>query len=281
MLPIFCYITLYNILLLYAPKCKSLHLLLTLQSSKGLLWLTNSFNSSISCVCFAWCWTKCVFFCSTVPSGPPQNLTVEVQNSKVSFKCCNWTWAWSGIVLLWGLKAAMFVAAWKQPTQLNSLVYSVCSRFTKHTSAHADKQVNRSIACKPGLCWFSVWLAASDAHSPSWLRGSVNLHRSSHRQETLLSEGFSLWITLHLHRIWQRSLKLKSKMDVKKYYPGRYWHAWNDTRGVRLSEEALISWFTGEHNRYPVKTSLDLFWEVLVFLIPENLNATKWSQLSF
>lgn len=32
-------------------------------------------------------------FSVTVPSAPPQNLTLEVQNSKVS--CCGWTAIWS------------------------------------------------------------------------------------------------------------------------------------------------------------------------------------------
>lgn len=87
-----------------------------------------------------------------------------------------------------------------------------------HMCAH--KHLNRYIAWRPEHRCFSVWLAASEACSPSWLKGYVNPHRSSYRQETHLSEGFILCITPHQYSICQRNLQLISKWIHASMSPG-------------------------------------------------------------
>lgn len=92
--------------------------------------------------------------------------------------------------------------------QCNCLLYSGSSN--PQTLPYTQlKQLNKYIACSPEHRCFSVWLAASEACSPSWLGGCVNPHRSAHRLETRLSEGFIISITLHLYSIWGLQLRYK------------------------------------------------------------------------
>lgn len=131
------------------------------------------------------------FFLSTVPSSPPQNLTLEVQNSKVRFYCFVSGVNVCGICCTYTHFQMQHKWLALAPVPANGA--DVCANTLLHSGTVNTHRVEQICSLQARAPCFAVWLAASEACSLGSLGWCVNAHRSSHRLETGLSEAFILY----------------------------------------------------------------------------------------
>lgn len=105
-------------------------------------------------------------------------------------------------------------AAWWPPVNR----CAACAAATQDPQTHTRPPGWSAMFC-------SLWLAAADARSLSWLRGCVNSYRLAHWQETRLSEGFILYPSscagcgLKAYSFIQNGYG-----EIKMYWKGHWWN---------------------------------------------------------